>query len=322
MLKPKISVIVPVYKAEAHLCRCVDSILSQTFKDFELLLIDDGSPDKSGEICDEYARKDSRVRVFHKKNGGVSSARNVGLDNARGEWVAFVDSDDYIENGYLATLNLVEQGTEVIHFGFKKETSDKSIYNCFEFKHPKLVPLEIFFTKQYFSSCSVSYFFAKSLVESIRFNENLKYSEDRQFIIQVLLHTKSNIQLVNNICYIYTYNENSATNTKRSLKHYIDDLLAFQNIIEYININNINVRHSVIKYMYNLFVNSFFMMYSMCDERDKSFTYVAQKTIKRINSLSKMSNFDSEIFFIIPSVIYIKCKIYRLLRILYYKIKK
>lgn len=87
---PKISVIVPVYNAEKYLHRCIDSILAQTFADFELLLIDDGSTDKSGEICDEYADKDARIRVFHKANGGVSSARNVGLDNALGEYICFV----------------------------------------------------------------------------------------------------------------------------------------------------------------------------------------------------------------------------------------
>ena len=94
-MTPKISVIVPVYNVEKYLPRCIDSILSQTFTDFELLLIDDGSPDNCGKICDEYAAKDSRVRVFHKPNGGVSSARNLGLDNARGEWIAFIDSDDF-----------------------------------------------------------------------------------------------------------------------------------------------------------------------------------------------------------------------------------
>lgn len=85
MSNPKISVIVPVYNAESTIRRCVDSILAQTFTDFECLLIDDGSKDRSGEICDEYAEKDSRVMAFHKENGGVSSARNLGLDNARGD---------------------------------------------------------------------------------------------------------------------------------------------------------------------------------------------------------------------------------------------
>ena len=106
MKNPSISIIVPVYNAEQYLPRCIDSILAQTFTDFELLLVDDGSTDKSGDICDEYAKKDSRIRVFHKENGGVSSARNVGLDNAKGEWVCFADSDDKMSETYV--LNLVK----------------------------------------------------------------------------------------------------------------------------------------------------------------------------------------------------------------------
>ncbi len=101
---PQISIIVPVYNIEKYFHRCVDSILSQTFTDFELLLINDGSNDNSGAICDEYAAKDARIRVFHKENGGVSSARNLGLDNAKGEWITFVDSDDYVKPDYLSNL--------------------------------------------------------------------------------------------------------------------------------------------------------------------------------------------------------------------------
>lgn len=93
-----ISVIVPVYNTEKYLDRCIQSILSQTYTDLELLLIDDGSTDSSGAICDKYAEQDSRVRVFHKENGGASSARNLGLDNANGDWIAFVDSDDWIDS--------------------------------------------------------------------------------------------------------------------------------------------------------------------------------------------------------------------------------
>ena len=96
MNNPQISVIVPVYNAEKWLRRCVDSILAQTFTDFELLLIDDGSTDGSPAICDEYAQRDSRIKVFYQKNSGVSAARNSGLDHARGEWILFVDADDYL----------------------------------------------------------------------------------------------------------------------------------------------------------------------------------------------------------------------------------
>ena len=97
-MNQKISIIVPVYKVEQYLHKCVDSILAQTFTDFELILVDDGSPDNCGKICDEYATKDSRIKVIHKENGGLSDARNAGLDSAIGDYVGFVDSDDYIEN--------------------------------------------------------------------------------------------------------------------------------------------------------------------------------------------------------------------------------
>ena len=92
-----ISIIVPVYKVEKYLSKCVESILSQTFVDFELILVDDGSPDRCGEICDKYALKDKRIKVIHKENGGLSDARNAGIQVAQGEYLAFVDSDDYIE---------------------------------------------------------------------------------------------------------------------------------------------------------------------------------------------------------------------------------
>ena len=92
----EISIIVPVYKVEKYLKKCVDSILAQTFSDFELILVDDGSPDNSGRICDDYAKKDARVRVVHKQNGGLSSARNAGIEVAKGKYLGFVDSDDYI----------------------------------------------------------------------------------------------------------------------------------------------------------------------------------------------------------------------------------
>lgn len=97
MSEPLISIIVPVYNTEKYLSKCIESILAQTYTNFELILVDDGSPDRCPGICDEYAEKDTRIKVIHKENGGVSSARNCGLDIASGEYIGFVDSDDYIE---------------------------------------------------------------------------------------------------------------------------------------------------------------------------------------------------------------------------------
>lgn len=94
---PEISVIVPVYKAEQYLDRCVKSILEQTYQNFELILVDDGSPDNSPSLCDEWAKNDNHIYVIHKENGGASSARNAGLKIAKGRWIAFADSDDWLD---------------------------------------------------------------------------------------------------------------------------------------------------------------------------------------------------------------------------------
>ncbi len=115
------TVIIPVYNTEKYLRACIDSVLKQSYTDFELLLINDGSSDSSGKICDEYALKDARVKVFHKENGGVSSARNLGLDNAKGEWITFVDSDDRVQKSYLLNFTLnIEFGIDLIIGGFIK----------------------------------------------------------------------------------------------------------------------------------------------------------------------------------------------------------
>ena len=102
---PKVSIIVPFYNSEAYLSRCIDSILAQTYSDFELILVNDGSIDNSGNICEEYAHKDSRIIVIHKENGGTSSARNIGIEKSRGEYITFVDSDDTIYPNYLCTFS-------------------------------------------------------------------------------------------------------------------------------------------------------------------------------------------------------------------------
>lgn len=112
-----ITVVVPIYKVEKYLKKCIDSIIKQTYKNLEIILVDDGSPDKCPQICDEYAKKDSRIKVIHKENGGLSDARNVGIDIAKGEYITFVDSDDYIDPEYI----------ELLYKTIKKDKSDMAI---------------------------------------------------------------------------------------------------------------------------------------------------------------------------------------------------
>lgn len=128
---PKISIIVPVYNVEKVLSICIESVLSQTFSDFELLLINDGSTDKSGVICDAYAKKDNRVKVFHKKNGGVSSARNYGLNEAKGDYLVFLDSDDWIEYTFFSTLSQYIDQFDIIFFGAEKLSSSGTLLETF-----------------------------------------------------------------------------------------------------------------------------------------------------------------------------------------------
>lgn len=127
------SVIIPVYNVEKYLNECVDSILSQTFKDFELILVNDGSKDSSPAICDEYAKADSRVKVIHKENGGASAARNVGTDAAKGEYILYIDSDDYVsDSDFFKTLyEKAQKGTDIIIYKFQKYFEEtKKLADC------------------------------------------------------------------------------------------------------------------------------------------------------------------------------------------------
>ena len=184
---PKISIIVPVYKVEQYLRRCLDSIVAQTFTDWECILIDDGSPDASGKICDEYASRDSRFRVIHQENKGVSATRNAGLDVAQGEWIGFVDSDDWIEKAYLevmyrslensADADLVLCKVEDTA-GIKSYSSDKNYMYC-NGKYGV-----------YFRACWGK-LFRRSVIEKneIRFPVNITLAEDTVFTFAFLCHS-------------------------------------------------------------------------------------------------------------------------------------
>ena len=185
---PTVSVIVPVYNVASYLPRCIDSILAQTYTDFELILVDDGSPDNSGAICDEYAAKDSRIRVIHQKNGGVSVARNVGIDAARGRFVAFIDSDDYVDIDYLQTL--VEYDCDFSMCVSIKHSEDGSIYvvddiasEVVSVTHTQL--LKWLSERKLFTVWGKAY--RKDILDeyNIRFRKDLCYGEDTIFAMTV-----------------------------------------------------------------------------------------------------------------------------------------
>ena len=190
-MTPKISVIIPVYNTEKYLHRCIDSVLAQTYQDFELLLIDDGSKDSSGNICDEYAEKDSRVKVFHKENGGVSSARNVGLDHAQGDWVTFVDSDDYIEENFLKSFDGNLDADLVVGGMIEKRSQDNLVRNIPSgYIHPLKNALEGNLTQLVFQS-ACGKLFCGSLIKKLRFDESMIIGEDHYFMLMYVYIAKS-----------------------------------------------------------------------------------------------------------------------------------
>lgn len=178
---PQISIIVPVYNVELYLEKCIDSILNQIFKDFELILVDDGSTDSSGKICDEYALKDRRVKVIHKKNGGQSSARNTGIDIAQGNYIGFVDSDDWIEPDMYEVLykncknNNCDIGVIGINFVYKDKRRQSLQYPLQKW-NKKEAMLKLIEHK-YFGNYFCSKLFSKKLFKEIKFKEEIIYED-------------------------------------------------------------------------------------------------------------------------------------------------
>ncbi len=252
-MQPKISVIVPVYKAEKYLHRCVDSILAQKFTDFELILVNDGSPDNSGAICDEYAQKDSRVRVFHKENGGVALARNLGLDNAKGEWITFIDADDYIEDGFLyipdsAQDDLLIQNYKVIegeNYDVKFENSIIPPTQIQEFINQNIDKLWL--------RTPWSKFFKREIIykNKIKFTEGVKIGEDTIFVLDYLYYTKS-VRYMASASYVYENNESCINKYKLSVEKAVEIFHLFIERYNKLNADSITFLHFVFMFYWSL----------------------------------------------------------------------
>ena len=230
---PQISVIVPVYNVEKYIHRCVDSILGQTYTDFELILVDDGSPDNCGTICDEYAAKDSRVVVIHQENGGLSAARNAGIDwafaNSDSQWLAFVDSDDWIHPQYLELLHSSATKHNTLIAGCTIKNVDSYLSSPL-IQLPKTAvkrPEDIYVYKEGCCSGSfaVIYLYQKDLFQAIRYPQGRVW-EDRATTYKLLFQT-THIATVEEDLYFYFYNPNSITKASWTIRN-LDVLSALE----------------------------------------------------------------------------------------------
>lgn len=234
MHHPFVSIIVPVYNVEQYLHECVPAIIAQTCGDWELILIDDGSPDGCPQICDEYALKDKRITVIHQHNQGVAVARNAGLDVARGEWIWFVDSDDWIDENAISILCRKIRGEEdLIMFGYVRHENGRSIV-CARTETDELCKNDFLYRQAtYYNSCM---FFKRTIIEkySLRFSIGVRLAEDLEFQYKYEMLCQHPVSISDSL-YHYRIREGSVTHNETYRKNAVEDLLlVLKNLYDFI----------------------------------------------------------------------------------------
>lgn len=264
-----ISIIIPIYNAEKSIEKCLDSINSQTYTNWEAIIIDDGSSDKSGIICDEYTIKDARFKVTHTKNVGASSARNKGIELATGDWITFIDADDYVDKEYLEVLtsNITSDNKTLIIQGLKEVTNIGSIIKKNEFENEILSNAYIkkaFNEKEIFKyGYTVAKLYNRQTIneQRIRFNEAISYSEDLLFMLEYILHC-DRIKFIGGAHYNYV---TEASILSQRYNSFESEYLLFQTFIKLIKEISITfsfeIPRNTLKYGGLILMRSLYSMY-------------------------------------------------------------
>ena len=214
-----VSVIVPVYNVQLYLEKCLQSIVDQTYKQLEIIVVDDGSTDNSGKVADDFAKKNANIRVYHKINGGLSSARNYGLKHARGEFYVFIDSDDFVDSNFIKTMMEKRDGADLVISNYTKvDIKGNHLEQDKQIKKDGLWNRTEFWNRYYFEglwiTCEVSWnkLYSRKALENIEFPVS-KLHED-EFVIGPIVDNCRSIKVVNDSLYYYVQRENSIMHTK------------------------------------------------------------------------------------------------------------
>ena len=267
----KFSVIVPVYKVEGYLEQCVESVLQQTYTDFELILVDDGSPDRCPEMCDNFSQKDTRIKVIHKKNGGLSSARNAGLDIATGDYVVFLDSDDFWndENALQEVYDKAKFGTDIVIFGCtdwdihtNKKVVSRSSYNQEIMQsNDKNMILHYLLSEKKLPGGSTVFMTRRKIIErnSIAFKEGIN-SEDYDWVLEVFLNSDS-FAAIDNPFYTYRKGRIGSITTVPNMKTINGIIYTVEKWIEKANtIDNDTIKRDVLNYLAHIYTTGVVML--------------------------------------------------------------
>lgn len=285
-MNPYFSIIVPVYNTQQFLSECLNSLINQSFRDWECIILNDGSSDNSAHICDEYGRKDSRFVVIHQRNKGQSATRNRGLDCAQGEWIVFLDSDDYLDISFCQNMynySKKYQGVDLFSFGMKR-FFDKTIISDKKYKSEQVISSLDLIRGWDFTHAGCSYMWNCKTIEKthLRFIDGFTFCEDQELLSRIFLHDPK-IVLLPYSPYYYRKNSSSITSQKQiSLTWCESYLFAATNLWKYAKANNLT-NSEVLPYLLSDFYDQFiFYMYENINF-DKKLGY--QKYAKYYDSL-------------------------------------
>lgn len=306
-----ISVIIPIYKVESYICRCIDSVLGQTYANLEVILIDDGSPDRCGEICDHYKLLDHRIIVIHKTNGGLSEARNVGIQKAKGKYITFIDGDDWVHFQYLEKLYnlLIKTSSNLAICDFARVADENEIIDLnhgkiFEFTNLEaLVQLTESLSEQMAISCGKLY--ERRLFNDIKFPVG-KIHED-EFTTYKLIHKAKKIVFTTEKLLYYWQRDNSIMGNGFNLKSRLDIIEAYHERLNFFeDLGEVKLAEKTIRILFGFYktVNDNVFLFENNLERDKFY-----KEFREMKSQLRKSKQDTlyklyyESYYVMPKII-------------------
>lgn len=284
-MKEKVSIIIPIYNVERYLAECLESVIGQTYKNLEIILINDGSKDKSAQICDEYAKRDSRIKVIHQINQGAANAKNRGLDNATGDYVTFIDSDDYADNLWIETMinALKANEADIVECNFVLEYIGRTVPgNADSFCNQTFSAEE--YLGQYLDNWTCSLFwnklFRKKMTEKIRFRYERRCIDDEFYTYKVITGAKKIVR-INNQLYHYRQRLSGAVSSKKNELQKTDDALEILiERYEWIVLHFPMLKKYYLKHDINIM---FYFAKDFCFKEDtaKKFHYIALYYLKK-----------------------------------------
>lgn len=318
----KISVIVPIFKTEAYLRRCLDSILNNTYRNLEIICINDGSPDNSGEILEEYQKLDSRIVVLKQENNGISAARNAGLDVAKGEFIAFIDSDDWIHPNYFRYLAQIQQATkaDIAICGHKRVNSEKTFDKLpdeLDKASIKTVPLSEIVNMTYWKTFVWGRLYSKKLIADCRFDENVAL-EDTCFNFDVIFKRNGKIKYatINIPLYFYFMRQTSVVHSltasmiQTQIEWYINQIKCSRNELTQAMASVEALKaFFAFRYLYSFDINITRKNYGSDIKRLKKSMYIVRKALVQCRNISIRKKIQYEILYRCPLV-------YRIFRII------